>query len=59
MPYRLCPVCRNQGRWLEGLSEDAYVTFFRCDQCGTVWVYDPANVQEPIRIVMSRPPPRD
>jgi len=59
MPYRLCPVCRSEGQLLDGASTDSYVSYYRCDQCRTVWVYDPGNVHEPIRIVMSRPSPKD
>jgi hypothetical protein len=58
MPYRLCPVCRTEGRWLEGPSAGSYVSYFRCDHCGTVWVYDPKNVTEPVRVIMKREPPQ-
>jgi hypothetical protein len=59
MPYRVCPVCRHEGQRLEDASTDAYVSYYRCNQCGTVWVYNPQNSYEPIRIVMSRPLPKD
>ena len=58
MPYRFCPVCRSEGRWLEGPSIDAYVTYYRCDNCNAVWVYDPKNVHEPIKLVSERQPPK-
>ena len=57
MPYRLCPVCRNEGRWLAGPSEESYVSYYRCDKCGSVWVYDPRSTFEPVRIVMKRERP--
>ena len=56
MPYRLCPVCRNEGRWLSGPSAESYVSYFRCDKCGSVWVYDPKSANEPVRVVMKRGP---
>jgi len=56
MPYRLCPVCQSQGRWLESSSEDSYVSYYRCDKCGTVWAYDPVTVYERIRVVTKRQP---
>ena len=56
MPYRLCPVCQSQGRWLESSSQDSYVSYYRCDKCGTVWAYDPITVYERIRVVTKREP---
>jgi hypothetical protein len=32
-----CPAChQSEGRWLEWVSEQAYVDYFRCF-CGHVW----------------------
>jgi len=33
-----CLACQSPAvRWLESLSEDAYVNYFRCEKCGHVW----------------------
>jgi hypothetical protein len=38
MPIRPCPDCRHQTpRQLQGISPDALVWYYRCDQCGHVW----------------------
>jgi hypothetical protein len=35
---RPCPSCHAPGsHWLEGVSKDAYVDYFRCQICGHVW----------------------
>jgi uncharacterized Zn finger protein len=39
MPYRVCPSCRKVGRLLP-FSTSEYVEYYRCDDCGHVWVRD-------------------
>lgn len=42
MPVRHCPVCQNPTpRFLEGVSAEALVWYYRCERCGHVW-----NVQK-------------
>jgi uncharacterized Zn finger protein len=50
------PTCGEQTpRLLEDASKDAYVYYYRCEHCGTVW-NRPKHAEEPIRIVMTYPP---
>lgn len=50
-----CPNCSSDAtRWLESTSKEAYVDYFRCDACGSVWntpkkVYRGIDVQ-PVRM---------
>ena len=32
-----CPECKQDGHWLEDISRDALVNYYRCDGCGCVW----------------------
>lgn len=32
-----CPKCDVPGRWLESLSREAYVDYYRCDPCAHIW----------------------
>jgi len=55
MPAR-CPTCGDENqRLLENSSRDAYVNYYRCEQCGTVW-NKPKDADGPIRIVATLPP---
>ena len=47
MPHRLCPRCPIQGRLLDGPSQDAFVEYWRCDQCSHVWSHERANPTSP------------
>ena len=45
-----CPICERHGHWLESLSRDAYVDYYRCTACGHVWNV-PKNECEPAQDV--------
>jgi transposase-like protein len=47
MPHRLCPNCQIQGRLLEGPTQNAWVEYWRCDQCGHIWTHDKTNPNSP------------
>ena len=47
MAHRLCPNCQIQGRLLEGPSQDAFVEYYRCDECGHVWTHQKDHPQSP------------
>jgi hypothetical protein len=47
MPYRLCPLCLNQGRLLEQISQDALVEYFRCDPCNHAWTHRKGDPTSP------------
>jgi hypothetical protein len=47
MPHRLCSICQVQGRFLEHISRDALVEYYRCDACGHVWTHEKANPNSP------------
>jgi uncharacterized Zn finger protein len=32
-----CPVCSGAGIWLEVVSRDSYVDYYRCSHCAHVW----------------------
>lgn len=32
-----CHNCKREGALLEGISERAYVDYYRCPECGAVW----------------------
>lgn len=34
---RTCPECGLEGLWLEFISRDALVDYYRCEHCGCVW----------------------
>jgi hypothetical protein len=35
-----CANCGKPGRFLESVSKNAWVDYYRCDACGQLWVYD-------------------
>ena len=52
-----CPECGAPApRLLQESSRDAFVNYYRCDQCGTVW-NKPKDADGPIRVVAKYPPP--
>jgi uncharacterized Zn finger protein len=52
-----CPTCgRQTNRLLEASSREAFVNYYRCGECGTVW-NKPKNADGPIKIVAQSPPP--
>lgn len=57
MPTILCPECEKPTpRQSDSISEYAFVNYYLCDRCGTVW-NTPKNDPKAIRIV-SRGPSR-
>jgi len=32
-----CQHCKREGERLEGMSQRAYVDYYRCPECGGVW----------------------
>jgi uncharacterized Zn finger protein len=42
-----CPDCQIEGRVLPGVSAEARVDYYRCDQCGQVWT-TPKGQQAPL-----------
>jgi hypothetical protein len=44
---RRCPTCRIEARLLDHISKSALVAYYRCDECGAIWVYDKADVDRP------------
>ena len=59
MPYRLCPICKLQGRLLEHTSQDAVVEYFRCDRCGHIWSHQRMDPAAPAVDVAIRPKPSE
>lgn len=58
MPIRSCPVCRQPTvRWLEESSKSAYVNYYCCDKCGTVWVVPKDVPDAPARVITKGQPP--
>ena len=47
MPHRLCSMCELQGRFLEHVSRDALVEYYRCDGCEHVWTHRKVNPNSP------------
>lgn len=46
-----CPTCRQQTpRLIDTVSREAFVNYYRCETCGTVW-NKPKDADGPIRIV--------
>ena len=43
----LCPECHADGRYLPGISADAYVDYYRCDKCGHVWTMPKQKAEQP------------
>jgi hypothetical protein len=40
VPACPCPDCDSPtGRWLEESSKHAWVSYYRCEQCGCIWTY--------------------
>ena len=39
--------CEVQGRLLEHTSQDAFVEYYRCHECGHVWTHEKANPNSP------------
>ena len=38
MPIQPCIECQSLAiRWLDALSKDAHVNYYRCERCGHVW----------------------
>ena len=56
MTPNLCPKCGRLGRLLEACSNHL-VSYYRCDPCHHLWVFDNARPDLPPRDVMR--PPRD
>ena len=55
MPHRLCPKCSRDGRLLESASENAWVFYYRCDDCGHVWSYEKKQPNAPPKDVTIEP----
>jgi rubredoxin len=55
MPHRTCPQCQQQGRYLEGASQSAWVDYYRCDVCGHVWALDKGDPNAPPRDITLPP----
>jgi hypothetical protein len=32
-----CPHCQGLALWLENVSQEAYVDYYRCSKCALVW----------------------
>jgi hypothetical protein len=62
MPVQPCPRCgQSVPRWLEASSRDAWVNYYRCDQCGHVWAVAKPGKPDPntLKLPPGETPPRD
>jgi uncharacterized Zn finger protein len=60
MPSRPCPICTTETvRLLDVASEDAYVNYYRCLNCGHVWTVPKSNPDGPIHHVTKPTKPAD
>jgi hypothetical protein len=52
VPVRPCPVCGSATpRWLEASSQDAYVNYYRCGVCQSIWNIPKDDPAAPPRII--------
>ena len=55
MPIQPCPACgAKTPRHMDEASRDAFVYYYRCDNCGHVWTI---NKQDPSRVTHVTPLP--
>ncbi len=55
MPHRLCPQCRQPGRYLDGVSTQAAVDYYRCNACDLVWTHTKLQDDDPPNVITRQP----
>jgi hypothetical protein len=58
MQHDRCLICSHVGRLLDEASRDAYVEYYRCDDCGHVWARDKQKPNAPPKSI-TIPPERN